>query len=88
MSQESGLTAYWITYPEDRGFPIGQGVTAHSLGDAFRLLEEAGWDFHRRASRVEVRQDVTRADLTVSCVLETMGPIVVRGVWYPFLGIR
>ncbi|HEY4239024.1 MAG TPA: hypothetical protein VGM88_04380 [Kofleriaceae bacterium] len=81
-----GLTAYWISYPEDWGFPMGQGVTAYSTDDAFRLLEAQGYDFHLRARRVDVKV-VTFDDLDDRHVVPNMGPIVVRGVWFPCLNV-
>jgi len=81
------LTSYWITFPEDRSAPLGIGVTAYSVEDAFRLLEERGYDYHRRMSRAEIRENIKIADLDQFHVVPNMGPIVVRGIWYPCLNI-
>jgi hypothetical protein len=83
----TGLQAYWFTFPENPGFPHGFGVTAWSLADAKALLEASGYDFHKQASRVEIKEGVTVADLDAKHVAVNMGPIVVRGVWYPALNI-
>ncbi|MBA3464201.1 MAG: hypothetical protein H0T46_29875 [Deltaproteobacteria bacterium] len=80
------LTAFWISFPDDRGFPLGLGVTAHSKDDAFQLLEDQGYDFHLRARSVDVKVQVGVADLDLH-VRTDMGPIVVRGVWYPCFNI-
>ena len=84
MPQDTGLTAYWITFPEDPHFPLGFGVTAWSLQDAYSILDELGYDQHRRAKRTEVQADVAAADLDQNHVRLNSGPLVVRGLWYPF----
>jgi hypothetical protein len=83
----SSLKALWLSFPEDPEFPIGFGVTAHSLEDAMYLLEVNGYDFHRRAVRFEVREVVTPSDIDYDHVAVNSGPHVVRGVWYPALNI-
>jgi hypothetical protein len=62
------------------------GVTARSVEDAFDLLDQHGYDFHR-LGRVEVRENITVADLDPGHVVPNMGPIVFRGIWYPCLNI-
>jgi hypothetical protein len=79
---DGNLTAFWISFPKDPGFPLGLGVTAWSPADAFRLLEERGYDFHLRANEVSVREGITTEDVEHSHVRSNMGPMVVRGVWY------
>jgi hypothetical protein len=81
------LTAFWISFPKDSRFPVGLGVTAWSEADAFRLLEERGYDFHLRAEEVIVRAGVTINDIDPSNVRPNMGPLIVRGVWYPCFNI-
>jgi hypothetical protein len=76
------LTTFWIAFPKDPGFPLGMGVTAWSRADAFRLLEDKGYDFHLRASEVSIREGVTLEDIQSSC-RPIAGPLAVRGVWYP-----
>jgi hypothetical protein len=80
------LTAFWITFPEDVGFPAGLGVTAWSEADAFRLLEEKGYDFHLRAKEVRLERDVAVESLA-SHVRAQMGPVVARGIWFPCFNI-
>lgn len=77
------LTAYWITFPDDPGFPIGVGVTAWSESDAARLLTELGCDYHLRAARVSFREIRNIDEVSFDFVRRQSGPIVVRGVWYP-----
>ena len=83
----SCLTPYWITFPEDPDFPLGMGVTAHSLADAYLLLEQHGYTFHTRAARVNVVENITFDDLDQTHVVPNMGPLIVRGVWFPCLNI-
>ena len=80
---ESLLTAFWITFPKDTNFPIGLGVTAHGIDDAYCLLEERGYEFHKTAKDVVIKENVKVGDLDYSHIVQNMGPIVVRGVWYP-----
>src|SRR5689334_4698666 len=81
------LTAFWISFPDDPAFPAGMGVTAWSGSDAARLLDERGYDFHRRAKRIELRVINSVDDVGRSDVLRYSGPIVVRGVWYPCFNV-
>jgi hypothetical protein len=76
------LTAFWVSFPQDPSFPIGMGVTAWSETDACRLLDERGYDFHRRARQVDFRA-VETIDEVGFDVSRGAGPIVVRGIWYP-----
>ena len=66
---------------------MGMGVTAWSEADAFRLLDEEGYDFHRRAQEVVFRVVEKVEDVDLSHVAPNAGPVVVRGVWYPCLNI-
>src|SRR5262245_2956306 len=83
----TGLNTYWFTFPENPEFPLGLGVTAWSRDDAKALLEANGYDFHTKASRVEIKEGVTVADLDAKHVVVNMGPIVVRGIWFPALNV-
>jgi hypothetical protein len=89
MTQDGGLRTFWITFPKATGctFPIGFGVTAWSEADAFRLLEQQGYDQHRRAEEIVVTADVNVTDLDPRNVVPVMGPIVVRGIWYPPMNV-
>jgi hypothetical protein len=65
---------------------MGIGVTARSIDDALALLDQHGYGFHR-SGPIDVRENVTVADLDQSNVVPNMGPIVFRGIWYPCLNI-
>jgi len=82
-SAATKLTAFWVSFPQDPAFPLGLGVTAWSETDACRLLDERGYDFHRRARQVEFRVVDTVGELGFDHVSRGAGPIVVHGVWYP-----
>jgi hypothetical protein len=59
-------------------------VTAWSEADAWRILDERGYDQHRRATLVDVKPIASVDEIDHPHVRRHMGPIVVRGVWYPF----
>jgi hypothetical protein len=86
MIKDPRCHAYWFTFPGQPHAPMGMGVTARSLEDAYSLLEERGYTFHR-SGPVEVREHVTADDLRSEYVLRNMGPMVFRGIWYPCLNI-
>jgi hypothetical protein len=77
------LTSYWIEFPADPSFPHGFGVTGRNLADAYALLEANGYDFHRHAKEVKVREGVTPSVIDAKHVAPNSGPHIVRGVWYP-----
>jgi hypothetical protein len=80
------LISYWITFPEeDQYFIIGIGVTAFSIDDAFHILEYFHFNQHKVAKRVEIKENVTIDELEYNHIELNMGPIVVRGIWYPYL---
>jgi hypothetical protein len=83
---DSTLTAFWIDGPEPRG-AIGYGVTAFSVTDAFEIVERAGYHLPDDKSTLCVRVDVKPADIGQDHVRRHMEPIVVRGLWYPFIRI-
>jgi hypothetical protein len=82
----STLTAFWIEGPDARG-PLGYGVTAFSLTDAFEIVARAGYQLPNDKSTLRFQADIKPADLVHGFVREHMGPIVVRGLWYPFRGV-
>jgi hypothetical protein len=87
MMKTNSLQTFWLSFPDNDNFPVGFGVTAYSLGDAYALLKANGYEFHERAARVEVREGITVAEIELNHVRNNMGPIVTRGVWYPALNI-
>lgn len=83
---DSALTAFWIEGP-DPGGPLGYGVTGFSRTDAFEIVRRAGFQLPVDASTLKVREGVRPEDIEHSYVREHMGPIVVRGLWYPFIDV-
>jgi hypothetical protein len=85
---EAGLTAYWIKSPFPHA-PLGFGVTAWSLDDALRIIVDL--DYGRYLpddpAGVQVREGITVAELDQPHVAANMGPIAVRGMWYPFVAV-
>ena len=80
------LDTFWITFPEDATSPIGIGVTAFSLEDAFALLDDFGIDLHRRMKPMKVSKGISLRDLP-SWVGPNSGPLIFRGVWAPCYNI-
>ena len=80
------LIAFWIVPPSKRG-PLGFGVTAFSVSDAFQIIQNAGFDLPQDRSSLRIREGIRVSDLDQQHVVKNMGPIVVRGIWYPFLKI-
>jgi hypothetical protein len=86
--RQSLLTAFWIVPPSPHG-PLGFGVTAWSLDDALRIIRALGYGRYLPdgLSALVIREGVTVADLDQPHVVANMGPIVVRGMWYPFVAV-
>jgi hypothetical protein len=84
----AGLTAYWIVPPSPHG-PLGFGVTAWSLADALELIRALGYGHYLPddPSALQVTEGVKVAALDQRHVVPNMGPIVVRGLWYPFVAV-
>lgn len=81
-SSTARLRSYWITFPDGSQTPASVGVTAWSLEDAHHLLNAYGY---YPTEPIAVREDITVAELDQRRVVPNMGPIAVRGVWYPAL---
>ena len=77
------LTAFWIESP-DLAPPFGYGVTAFSRSDAFELIRSYGLRLPADVSQLRVTEGVRVSDLDADHVVPNIGPIVVRGVWFPF----
>ena len=73
------LRRFW--FRTEVGF--GYGVTAFSRSDAEQLLASYGYPCASRPI-VEVLEDFELTVLDQLHVLPNAGPVVVRGVWYPF----
>jgi len=78
------LTAFWIVPSNPHG-PLGYGVTAFSLPDAFSIIRSFGYQLTDDLSSLRITENISPASLDDSHVVRNMGPIVVRGLWYPFV---
>jgi hypothetical protein len=78
------LTPFWIV-PSDPHGPLGFGVTAFALTDAFNIIRSFGYEIPDDLSTLRITEGIRVADLDDSHVVRNMGPIVVRGLWYPFV---
>jgi hypothetical protein len=84
----TGLTAFWIKSPVS-GAPLGFGVTARSVDDALRIIEAVGFGRYLPDDRstLQITEGVTVAELDQPHVVANMGPIAVRGLWYPLVAV-
>jgi hypothetical protein len=84
---DTGLTAYWIEPASPHG-PLGIGVTAWSIDDALRIASRLGYGIWLPDDRSQVRFTTDVQVHTLDpYVRRHMGPIVVRGLWYPFISV-
>lgn len=85
---DTGLTAYWIKSPFPHA-PLGFGVTAWSIDDAFRIIRvlDYGRYFPDDLVGVQVTEGITFEELDQPHVAANMGPIAMRGMWYPFVAV-
>jgi hypothetical protein len=81
-----GLTAYWLE-TSFRQVPLRFGVTARSLADAIAIIRAVGYSRYLpdELAGVKVTEGVTVGDVDYSHVVANMGPIAIRGMWYPFV---
>lgn len=84
----AGLTAYWIKSPLPHA-PLGFGVTARSLDDALDIIYALGYGQYLPddLTGLRVTEGIKVAELDQPHVDANMGPIVVRGMWYPFVAV-
>jgi len=84
MKPDARLETYWISFPQDPNLPFGIGVTAYSEEDAFSLIQEQGFDqWYADAKETRVTKGVSISDLDQSNIVPNIGPMQLRGVWYP-----
>ena len=82
------LTYFWIVPPDRRG-PLGFGVTAYDLRDALGIIRGLGYADYLPTDidSLEIVEGIRYDELRSNHVRTNMGPIVVRGLWYPFVRI-
>lgn len=86
------LHRYWIEFPKDavviqRGLGMGCGVTAYSLDDARRLIQEQLFPGIPLPPFTRITEDVDVRTLEANHVLPNIGVVTWRGIWFPFLQI-
>jgi hypothetical protein len=80
--RESGpLHSYWFSLSEG----LGIGLTALDANEALELAEATRAEHFPKAMLRGVVTDIRVAQLDQGHVVPNMGPIVVRGVWFPRL---
>jgi len=84
----ANLTAFWIKRPVANA-PVGFGVTAWSLADALAIIRAMGYGHYlpKDLADVQITEGITTSSLDQAHVVPNMGPISVRGMWYPFAGV-
>lgn len=73
------LVRYW--FPSDTG--LGFGVTGRTLDDALALLSSFGYEPGRDFNPSRVVENVSVSALDQNHIVPNIGPVVVRGVWFP-----
>jgi len=82
------LTSFWIVPPVRHG-PLGFGVTAYDIDDAISIIRSLGYAEYLPSDlgSLEITVGVRYVDLEENHVRTNMGPIVMRGMWYPFVRV-
>jgi len=81
--RDTDLRRFWFVLSDGRGI----GVTAASELEARGLVEPVRTHFFTEASVVQIVPDIEVASLDQDHVIPNMGPVAVRGVWYPRLNV-
>lgn len=82
------LIPLWIPGTDPQG-PFGLGVTARSVDDAIAILRGLGYGPYLPADvgKLTIKENVTITELEslgIPALATNIGPLNVRGVWYPF----
>jgi hypothetical protein len=72
----------------DAGRAEWYGVSGYSLEDAISLLREAGFEIDPTDSSVNVRENVRLTEFEERHIGPNMGPMQLRGVWYPRMNLK
>jgi hypothetical protein len=85
---DAGLTAYWFKSPYPYA-PLGFGVTGWSVDDALAIIRafDYGGYLPEDLAGVQIIEGITAGELDQRHVVAKMGPIAVRGIWYPFTAV-
>jgi hypothetical protein len=77
------FSRFWNQLSNWSHAPLGYGVAAHALDDALSIIAGRGYSLPDNPDELVIRENV-RVDELPEFVQQHMGPIVVRGMWYPF----
>ena len=80
------LVPFLFTVGDGRGIHW-YGVSGHSLDDAVELLRAAGVSIDPTRPNVAVREHVRLTDFEERHIGPNMGPMQVRGVWFPRMNV-
>jgi hypothetical protein len=80
----SWLISFWIVTPYSHA-PLGFGVTSFTLEEAIKTIIAEGYGDYLPddLGQLQVIENVTINDLDQWHVVPNMGPMVMRGLWYP-----
>ena len=88
MKPNKDLKTYWISFPQNPEMPIGIGVTALQEEDAFNLIKDQGFDsWFEGATEIHIKTGVELSEMKSLISAANMGPLQLRGVWYPAANI-
>ena len=88
MYDSPALETFWISFPQDQNLAFGIGVTAYSEEDALALIKKQGVDkWFLDAREIKIAHGVRIEDLDQRNVVPNIGPLQLRGVWYPCMNI-
>ena len=83
MIKDPYLISFWIRFAGEPELHHSYGVTAYSLDDALELLKEHQLVGQEVESPIGISANVRIEDLDQALV-PNCGPMVFRGVWYPY----
>jgi len=83
LIRDPHLVSFWIRFAGEPELQHSYGVTAYSLDDALELLKEHQLVGQEVESPIGISANVRIEDLDQALV-PNCGPMVFRGVWYPY----
>ncbi|MBA3694977.1 MAG: hypothetical protein H0W77_16360 [Acidobacteria bacterium] len=77
------LTRYWFITNIQYNF----GLTAYSIEDARKLIDEANKTFRFKFEIIEIIENIDISTLDENHILPNIGAPNFRGVWYPKMNL-
>jgi hypothetical protein len=80
------MKRYWFKFeklPKPSAINLGCGVTAHTYDDAIALLRERIFGPNGPPPIEQCVEDIDISTLDSKHVLPNIGPVDVRGIWFP-----